>query len=168
MNKLFLAAAAVVLVLPASAGIASDDHGRRAPHIEGVWLMEVTLRVRRADGSCATDEVAPVPNPIFPAINTFHKGGTMSEHGARFSPATRNFGQGIWTRTGRNTFTSRFLFQRFDVNGFFIGMQDSTRRMTLSDDGNSLSVTATTTITDASGVVLVRGCATEEGQRVEL
>ena len=162
MNKLCVAAAAVVLVLAARAGVASDDHPRRAPSIEGVWLMEVTLRI------CATGEVAPVPNAIFPAINTFHEGGTMSEHGARFSPATRNSGQGIWKRTGRNTFKSRFLFQRFDVNGFFIGMQDSTRRMTLSDDGNSLSVTATTTITDASGVVLVSGCATEEGQRVEL
>jgi hypothetical protein len=162
MNKLFLAAAAVVLVLAARSGVASDDHRRRAPQIEGVWLTEVTLR------DCVSGDVAPVPNPIFPAINTFHKGGTMSEHGARFSPATRNSGQGIWQRTGRNTFKSRFLFQRFDANGFFIGMQDATRTSTLSDDGNSLSSTATTTITDANGVVLVRGCATEVGERVEL
>lgn len=162
MNKLILAAAAAVLILPASAGIASDDHGRRALHVEGVWLTEVTLR------DCATGGVAAVPNPVFPAINTFHWGGTMSEHAARLSPAARNSGQRIWKRTGRNTFRSRFLFQRFDVNGFFIGMQDASRTLTLSDDGKSFSATATTAITDASGAVLVRGCATEEGQRVGL
>lgn len=162
MNKLILAAAAAVLTLPASAGLASDDHGRRALYVEGVWLTEVTLR------DCVTGNVAPVPNPIFPAINTFHWGGTMSEHGARFSPAARNSGQGIWKRTGRNTFKSRFLFQRFDVNGFFIGMQDVTRTLTLSDGGNSFSASANVSITDASGAVLVRGCATEEGERVGL
>ncbi len=162
MNKLILAAAAVVLTLPASAGLASGDHGRRVLHIEGVWVTEVTLR------NCATGEVAPVPIPIFPAINTFHWGGTMSEHGARFSPALRNSGQGIWKRTGPRTFKKRFLFQRFDVNGFFIGMQDVAGTMTLSDDGQSFSTTGAVTLTDASGAVVVRGCATEEGQRVGL
>lgn len=162
MNKLILAAAAAVLILPASVGLASGDHGRRTLYVEGVWLTEVTLR------DCISGQVAPVPNPIFPAVNTFHWGGTMSEHGARFSPALRNSGQGIWRRTGRSTFKSRFLFQRFDVNGFFIGMQDVARTMTLSDDGNSFSADAAVTLTDASGAVVVRGCATEEGQRVGL
>jgi len=165
MNNTLLGAAVAVVAIAMQAGAYANDadsQEQRTPHIKGVWLLEVTLR------NCATGEVAPVPNPVFPALNTFHEGGTMSEHGSRLSPALRGVGQGVWKRTGHKTFESRFVFQLFDVNGLFTGTQDVKRTMRLSDDGASLSMKADVAITDPNGVLLLRGCATEVGERLEL
>ena len=157
MNKLATAAAAAVLMLSTAGATDLDGFGHHRRSVEGVWVMEVTLT------NCATG--APIGVPPFAAINTFHEGGTLSEHGARFGSATRNSGQGVWKQVGRNRFTSRFLFQRFDANGLYIGTQEVHRKSTLSDDGKTLSSTATVRIVDQNGVLLVQGCAREEGQR---
>jgi hypothetical protein len=155
MNKWVLALA-LASGLWGIANADEGDHGQHGDRIQGVWKMEVTLR------SCATGAALFEP---FQAVNTFHEGGTMSEHGSRFSPATRNSGQGVWKQVGRNRYTSRFLFQRFDVNGFFVGTQEVSRRMALSNDGDTMEVTAKVKIIDALGVVLTEGCSTEIGHR---
>ena len=155
MNKLLLAATAVLLI-PLQAALATH---RPPPSIIGVWTMEVTLR------NCATGDPLPGVAP-FPASNTFHRGGTMTEFGARFSPALRGVGQGVWKRTGRYTFESHFFFYRFDAAGTFVGSQDVRRTIQLSADGAWLSATAAVEITDISGVVIARGCATEDGARL--
>ena len=157
MTKLAAAAAAVLMVSTAGATDSDSFRHRHGRSIVGVWVLEVTLT------NCATG--APVGVPPFKAVNTFHEGGTMSEHGSRFGPATRNQGQGVWKQVGRNRFASRFLFQRFDANGLYIGTQEVSRTSTLSDDGKSLSSTAAVRIVDQNGVLLVTGCATEEGPR---
>jgi hypothetical protein len=162
MKKILLTTAIALSSVAIQADVVTEQRLQRPAAIEGVWTKEVTLR------NCATGEVAPVPNPIFPAINTFHAGGTMSEHGARFSPATRTQGQGIWKRIGRRTFSARALWHTFDASGLFSGTFDVSSIQTVSADGNSITTAATFTITDPTGVVLVRGCATEVGQRVEL
>jgi hypothetical protein len=136
-------------------------HGPGSRNIEGLWKVEVTLR------DCATGAVAPVPNPIFPTLNTFHAGGTESEHGSRFSPALRGSGQGIWKRTGARTYVLRTMFQTFDVNGFLTGDQDIRSTITLSNDGNSSTYTTNVTV-NRIGLPPILGCATSVGQRVEL
>ena len=156
MNR-FLVTAALALLVPFQAGLASD-HAQRS--IVGVWSLEVTLRV------CATGAPVPGVDP-FPALNTFHQGGTLTEFGTRFSPATRNVGQGVWKKTGRFTYQSHFVFQRFDANGLYIGDQDVRRTSRLSPDGAWLTTEATVEIRDANGVVVMRGCATEDGSRIE-
>src|SRR5262245_8437679 len=113
MKTWVIAAAAAFAVSGAGA---TDLERSETGSIRGVWITEGTLV------NCATG--APVGVPPFQAINTFHKGGTMSEHGSRFSPALRNSGQGVWKQLGRYSFKSRFLFERFDVNGLFIGTQE--------------------------------------------
>jgi hypothetical protein len=157
-TKLATAAAAAVLMISTAGATGPDGFGHRhGRSIVGVWLMEVTLT------NCATG--APIGVPPFKAINTFHEGGTLSEHGARFGPATRNNGQGVWKQVGRNRYSSRFIFQRFDANGLYIGTQEINRISTLSDDGKTTSTTATVRIVDQNDVLLVTGCATEEGTR---
>jgi hypothetical protein len=158
MNKLATTAAAAAALMISAAGATDlEGFGHHRRSIEGVWIMEVTLL------NCATG--TPAGPPPFPAINTFHEGGTLSEHGGRFGPATRNNGQGVWKQVGRNRYTSRFIFQRFDANGLYIGTQEVDRRSTLSDDGKALSSTADVRIIDQNGVLLVRGCASEQGER---
>lgn len=164
MNKTLLAAAAAAISLtgqPAAFADGGHHDNARANQIVGLWSTEVTLR------NCATGDVAPVPNPIFLAVNTFHKGGTLTEDGARFSPALRNTGQGVWQRTGRRTFESRMLFHLFDANGLFTGTQDIWRTLTLAPDGQSFTASASVTIT-RPGLPTITGCATEVAERVEL
>ena len=159
MTKLATAAAAAVFMVSTAGATDLDGFGHRyGKSIVGVWLQEVTLV------TCATPGT-PIGVPPFKALNTFHEGGTLSEHGARFSPALRNTGHGVWKQVGRNRFTSRFIFQRFDVNGLYIGTQEVDRKSTLSDDGKTISSTASVRIVDQNGVLLVQGCATEEGTR---
>lgn len=156
--KLATSAAAAALLVSSAGATDLDGFGHPfGRSIKGVWVMEVTLT------NCATG--APIGVPPFKAINTFHEGGTLSEHGSRFGPATRNSGQGVWKQVGRNRFASRFIFQRFDANGLYIGTQEVKRSSTLSDDGKTLSSTASVRIVDQNGVLLVTGCATEEGPR---
>jgi hypothetical protein len=152
---------AMTATLAASFAVAQDsirpEPFAHRPQVEGVWLAQVTLT------NCATG--APVGVPEFAAINTFHEGGTLTEHGARFSPALRNNGQGVWKQTGPSRFASRFVFQRFDVNGFYIGTQEVTRKSILSDDGQTLSTTAEVKILAADGTLIASGCAKEAAHR---
>jgi hypothetical protein len=156
MNKWTAALAGLSMAIAVTANAGDHDHSSRGGGIEGVWLQQVTLR------DCATGAAMFDP---FPAINTFHVGGTMSEHGSRMPPSIRNSGQGVWKQVGRNRFTSRFIFQRFDLNGFYIGTQEVTRKMALSNDGVTLESTARTKIVDAGGVLINQGCATEVARR---
>jgi hypothetical protein len=156
MNKWAIAAAALTMGLAGPLHAGDRHHWKHADGIEGVWLLDVTLR------NCASG--APLFEP-FPTINTYHEGGTMSEHGSRMPPAARNSGQGVWKQVARHRFTSRFLFQRFDPNGFYLGTQEVTRKMELSNDGETLEIDAKVKIVDASGAVLSQGCATEVGRR---
>jgi hypothetical protein len=152
---------AAVAALATAAALANDA-GRSAPsthrsRVVGVWISQVTLV------NCATG--APIGVPEFAAINTFHDGGTLSEHGARFSPALRNNGQGTWRHTGWNRVASRFVFQRFDVNGIYIGTQEVSRKSVLSDDDQVLTSVADVRILAADGTLIATGCATETGRR---
>ena len=158
-KKLILTTLGAVICLSQGALAGNDGHGRR--NIEGPWKVEVTLR------NCATGEVAPVPNPIFPTLNTFHAGGTLSEHGSRFSPATRGPGHGVWKRVGARTFEMRFVFQMFDSNGLLTGDQDVLTTVELSADGSSSTGSAKFTV-NRIGLPPILGCATSVGQRVEL
>lgn len=160
-KKLILTTLGAAICLAQSSTFADEDRRTRRHDLEGAWTVEVTLR------DCVTGAVAPVPNPVFPTLNTFHKGGTMSEHGGRFSPATRGSGHGVWKRTGARTFELRFMFQMFDVNGLLTGDQDVRTTVELSGDGNSSTGTARVTV-NRIGLPPILGCATSVGQRVEL
>jgi hypothetical protein len=83
-----------------SAPAVGQDRGAQA--LEGVWAMSLTLR------DCATG--APL-GPPFRSLLTFHTGGTLSEsQGATgFAPGQRSSGHGVWSYSGRNTFTARFI-----------------------------------------------------------
>ena len=160
-KKLILTTLGAAICVAQSNTFAGDDHHSRRNSIEGAWNVEVTLR------DCATGAVAPVPNPTFPTLNTFHQGGTLSEHGGRFSPATRGSGHGVWKRTGARTFQLRFVFQMFDTNGLLTGNQDVLTTVELSSDGDSSTGTARVTI-NRIGLPPIFGCATSVGQRIEL
>lgn len=133
--------------------------------IEGAWEVVTTVRLPAPD--CTTAPPVPSgPNP-FPAFNTFHEGGTMSEWGSRSRPANRSSGHGVWERIGANKFAYRLMFHSFDDNGFLAATMDIRSKLKLSKGGESFEGVSRFTRTDLSGNVL-DFCATLEGRRFSL
>ena len=75
-------------------------------------------------------------------------------------------GEGVWNKVGRLKYFSHFIFQRFDATGLYLGDQEVRRISRLSPDGQWLTAEASVEIRNAAGVVVARGCATEEGPRL--
>jgi hypothetical protein len=129
--------------------------------VEGSWRVDVTPR--------ACDNGAPAGQPLgpaFPTLNTYHVGGTLSEHGSALSPAQRGSGHGIWKRTGYGSFTYRLTFQIFDPSGLLAATQNVTSNLTVAPKGNTFTGTSTFTRTDVSGNVEALRCATLAGTRI--
>lgn len=165
MKKLALviggAAASVLL----ATGTALADHGsgwgKRT--IEGAW--EVTTAVRMDADDCTTAPLVPVgPNP-FPAFNTFHEGGTMSEWGTRSPPADRTSGHGVWERIGHNRFGYRLMFHSFRA-GALDALMDIRTKITLSKDGETFTGVSRFVRTPFDDGPVLNFCATMEGRRI--
>ena len=121
----------------------------RAPTIVGTWQVEVTVRANAMD--CTTSPpVGFGPNP-FPALHTFHVGGTFSETGSRSAPSNRSPGHGVWKRVGVRNFESRHTFQGFDANGLLATNMDIMSEMTLSTDGENFTGISRLAFSDPNG-----------------
>ena len=167
MKKLILligafATAPLLLTAVADAGAKSQPP---AHSIIGAWQVEVTVRQNAAD--CSTAPEAPGgPNP-FPSLNTFHKGGTVSETGSRSPPSMRSPGHGVWKRIGGDRFEFRVTFQRFDVNGLLTSNMEIRSEFALAPDGNTFEGVGRLLVTDLSGNSFTF-CATQSGVRFSL
>ena len=157
-----------IAVLTGSATADVTDRNATAPKaasIVGTWQVEVTVRANATD--CTTSPpVGFGPNP-FPALHTFHVGGTMSETGSRSAPSNRSPGHGVWKRTGVRDFESRHTFQGFDANGLLSTNMDIRSEITLSSDGETFTGVSRLAFSDISGNT-VPFCATLEGARFTL
>jgi hypothetical protein len=125
--------------------------------IEGVWQTTVTQR------NCQTGEVIR----IFRGLSAYHEGGTMSETSAALSPALRSPGYGVWDKESNSTYSSSFIFQRFNPDGAFAGTQQTTSTIVLSDRGNTYDTTTSIRVFDANNNLLGTGCATATATRFE-
>jgi hypothetical protein len=153
---------AACLMLVASAAHAD---GRDGPwqFIEGTWRVDVSTRECNAAGQSTGNPLGMA----FPTFNTYHRGGTLSEHGSRLPPAQRGSGHGIWRRTGYGTFEYRLSFQVFDPSGMFVATQNISAELTVSGGGNTLTGDSNFSRTDLSGNVSALQCATLAGTRMK-
>ena len=145
--------------------VQANDAPAAANSLVGAWEVEVTVREPVADCSTA----APVgfgPNP-FPALNTFHQGGTVSETGSRWPPSNRSPGHGVWERIAGRDYAARVEFQIFDDNGFLSYFMDVRSEIRLARDGHTFSATGRLLFTDTSGNT-VPFCHSMEGVRITL
>lgn len=135
--------------------------GRRSPLVQdtlvGAWLAEVTLT------DCASGQ--PTGAPPFRALVVFHAGGTLSEASGPSSRRTPSFG--AWSRSGQNEYFAVSQLLTYDANGSPSGAQEIRRTIRLSPDGKRFSAETRTVGTDASGTVVLRGCARGDATRVE-
>jgi hypothetical protein len=142
---------------------ASDLSNARERTIEGVWRTVVTPR------NCQTGD--PIPNvPPISGLFTFNKGGTMAEYGIALgqTPALRSPGHGLWQREqGWQDYSFKFIFNRYNTTGVFIGSQIVRGVLELGASGDSFTTSSSIQILDAGDNVIGNGCATAVGTRFE-
>ena len=156
---------AAALMVAATPTLAGDDPLASGPSIVGAWEVVMTVRQNAAD--CATAEPVPFgPNP-FPALYTFHEGGTVSETGSRSPPSNRSPGHGIWQREKQRDFVVRVKFQLFDANGLLSNFMDIRPVVSLSKDGSTFRAVGRLLFSDVSGNAMPF-CHTLEGTRITL
>src|SRR5687767_2554647 len=87
----------LALVLWTAGAATAQQSGAQARTVQGVWLVQVTVR------NCATGvALAPPVNSLV----TFSAGGTLRESvsGGGFASGQRSDGHGTWTHTGGQTY----------------------------------------------------------------
>jgi hypothetical protein len=149
--------AAVALVMTCAAGAGDARKGRDyTAQLQGAWTTQVTVR------NCVSGDALIGP---FAGMSTFHQGGTQSETAAGTPTVRRGPGHGLWYRTGKHSFASKFVFQRFDLNGFLIGTQEVRATQEVAEGSMQATAVATILLLDINGVQVGAGCATAEMNR---
>ncbi len=161
MNSKIKGSMLAVVALVMSCGAAAGD-GRKGrdytAQLQGAWTSQVTVR------HCVTGDVLIGP---FAGLSTFHQGGTQSETAAGTPTVRRGPSHGFWYRTGKHTFFNKFVFQRFDLNGFLIGTQEVRSTQEVAEGSMHASAVATIVLKDVNGVQVGTGCATAELDRMQ-
>jgi hypothetical protein len=152
------AAMAATAVAMSGGVVAGDGHkGDYTAYLQGAWSTQVTVR------NCVTGDVLIGP---FAGYSTFHQGGTQSETAAGSPTLRRGPGTGLWYRTGKHSFASKFVFQRFDLNGFLIGTQEVRATQEIAEGSTQGTAVAKIQLLDVNGVQTGTGCATAELKRI--
>ncbi len=153
-----LALTVALVVAPRTIANAQSQQSASGRGLEGTWRVEVTLR------DCNTGTALGSP---FRTLLSFARGGTMTETTARFSPALSGPGHGIWQRIQGSTFSSTFEDFLYNPAGVWIGTQRLTQTIEMGDDPNTWTANAHNEIFDTNDNLLVSGCSTAVGQRME-
>jgi hypothetical protein len=152
--------AATLLTVHRGAAAHSDDWDRDGRTLEGTWVVTVTQH------ACPS---GPAIAPPFQSLLTFDRGGTMTEttDNPMFYPAFRGPGHGVWSHTGRRTYSADSL-AFVTVNGALAKTQKISQTIEIGDDPNQFTTTeASVQFFDPSGNLLVSGCASAVGQRFQ-
>ena len=80
----------------------------------------------------------PIPDgvPVDMGFAQWHSDNTEILNSSR-PPATANFCLGVWTQTGRRTYSLNHYAMSFNPDGTFLGPANIKENVTLSSDGNS-------------------------------
>ena len=153
-----LALTVVLMVAPRTIANAQSQHAPSGGGLEGTWRVEVTLR------DCNTGAALGSP---FRSLLSFARGGTMTETTARFSPAVRGPGHGIWQQIQGSTFSSTLEAFLYNPSGVWIEWQRLTQTIEIGDDSDTWTANAHNEIFDTNDNLLLSGCSTAVGHRME-
>jgi hypothetical protein len=123
----------------------------------GVWDIQVTGR------NCQTGDVLRT----FSAMQTYMRGGTMSDFGTGNVPSQRSPGMGIWNYESGRRYVTAFQFFRYNADGTLAGKQISRAQLQLSRDGDSYTTTVTAQVLDVNGNVIQNNCSTASATRFQ-
>jgi hypothetical protein len=156
-----LAALALTIVLvgaPRTIANAQSQQAASGRGLEGTWRVEVTLR------DCNTGAALGSP---FRSLLSFARGGTMTETTARFSPAVRGPGHGIWQHIQGSTFSSTFEAFLYNPAAVWTEWQSLTQTIEIGHDPNTWTANAHNEVFDTNDNLLASGCSTAVGHRME-
>lgn len=156
---LLVMAAAAVLVAPAHAVFAQSSGAT----LEGVWVVEVTLR------NCDTG--APL-GPSFNSLVTFTRGGTVIEASGAlgFAPGQRPGAHGTWAHDGGRRYAQRMISLILFTTppgpgpGFEAGWQTIDQVVELLD-ADHMESEGGNWFYRSNGELYRTGCSTATGQR---
>lgn len=152
-------------VLCAASAASAQQSGAEARTVQGVWLVQVTVR------NCATGvALAPPVNSLV----TSAAGGTLCESvsGGGFAPGQRSDGHGTWTHIGGQTYDQRFVMMiNFTTApgpgpGFEAGWMKVQHTVTMID-ADHIQSAGTNSFYRLNGKVYRTGCSTATGMRFE-
>ena len=156
----------VVASILCAAGAASAQQSHaQARTVQGVWLVQVTVR------NCATGDALAAP---VNSLVTFAAGGTLRESvsGGGFAPGQRSDGHGTWSHTGGQTYDQRFVMMiNFTTGpgpgpGFEAGWMKVQHTVTMID-ADHIESAGTNSFYRLNGEVYRTGCSTAAGTRFE-
>jgi hypothetical protein len=150
----------ILVVVLAQFWVSAQEQTGNEPTLVGSWDVRITSR------DCETG--TPIPFiPVFPAIITYDKGGTMQETDLGGPGLVRLPGHGVWKRENGRQNSAAFRFLNFNLDRSFVGTNVIRSAITLSNSGNEYTSTDTLEVLDANGNVIVRGCATQTATRFQ-
>jgi hypothetical protein len=150
----------ILVVVLAQFWVSAQEQTGNEPAVVGSWDARITSR------DCETG--APIPFiPVFPAIITYDKGGTMQETDLGGPGLVRLPGHGVWKRENGRQNSAAFRFLNFNLDRSFAGTNVIRSAITLSTSGNEYTSTDTLEVLDANGNVIFRGCATQTATRFQ-
>ena len=160
-----LASLAKLTILAISLGAlvplhAQSDESASGRSLEGAWWVTVTL------DNCATG----AKRPPFSSMLLFSRGGTLTEATSNpaFLPGQRSVGFGTWARSDHDTYTaSDVAYIQFTGGPFTQGTQKLTHSITLDSDADSFTDEATVQFNDATGALIMSGCASATATRLQ-
>jgi hypothetical protein len=128
------------------------------PTIEGTWRTTLTIR------NCQTG----APIRTFQGLQTFNKGGTLTETGTIPAPSLRSPGHGVWKREqGWQEYSFAFVYDLFNADGTLAGSRTVRGAVALGASGNEFTVVSTSETFDANGQLSATGCSTATATRFE-
>ena len=128
--------------------------------LEGAWWVTVTQY------DCTTG----VTRPSFSSMLLFSRGGTVTEATSNpgFLPGQRSTGFGTWSESDHGTYTaSDVAFILFTGGPFQLGSQKLIHTITLGRDADSFTDEAKVQFYNASGTLLMAGCAYATATRLQ-
>ena len=155
------ASLAILMMLGlAQVGVPAQGQNGKEPDLVGSWNVEITVR------DCQNGMPIPVI-PVFPAMITYHQGGTMQETDLGGPGLVRLPGHGVWERQNGRQFSAAFRFLNFTPERTFVGTNVIRSSITLSQSGKEYTSTDTLEILDANGTLIGSACATQTATRFE-
>ena len=156
-------AIALVLVIAFAQSFVGDATARsnRENKLQGTWRVQITPT------NCQTG----APQPSFPTLLSFHRGGTLAEviGSPAFLPGQRSTGLGVWSHTRGNTYRGVWdglmLFDSPAPGVLKRGVQRIIQEYEVY--GDQLTIASTGQFLDMNGNVYASTCASGTGTRFE-
>ncbi len=136
---------------------AHAEDGGSGNGLEGTWRAQLTIQ------DCQTGAVLRT----FPARFAFAKGGTLTVTTAGQPPSLNTAGLGVWRHTVDHSYSAVSEAFIFSAAGAWTSTQRLTRLIQVGIGGNTFTDIVALEILDTNGNVIVTGCGTTVGTRME-